>query len=172
MSGPPPKQKRPSAKRKRAKHLALLPFLSIHSTPRKNTARHTVGLEFHQISGTCCAYTGRGHYRRWGISPRPETDFLYHIIAHFSRDCNRMAKFPGNMLYYVLSTQTVGFAFGLHLRAEPQKEVLFLTETVETIENISQNSNTLVQCLICAAWFAGFFIASRVFKHVVGPRLT
>ncbi len=47
-----------------------------------------------------------------------------------------------------------------------------MTETVETIENISQNSNTLVQCLICAAWFAGFFIASRVFKHVVGPRLT
>lgn len=72
-------------------------------------------------------------------------------------------------MYYLLKRLVLRSA---HPRAEPQKEVLFLTETVETIENISQNSNTLVQCLICAAWFAGFFIASRVFKHVVGPRLT
>ena len=72
-------------------------------------------------------------------------------------------------MYYLLKQLVLR---PIHPRAEPQKEVLFLTETVETIENISQNSNTLVQCLICAAWFAGFFIASRVFKHVVGPRLT
>lgn len=29
----------------------------------------------------------------------------------------------------------------------------------------------LIQCLICAAWFAGFFVLSRLFKHVIAPRL-
>lgn len=37
-------------------------------------------LEFHQIS-TARKRCGRGLYRRWGISPRPETDFN-HIINH------------------------------------------------------------------------------------------
>lgn len=28
-----------------------------------------------------------------------------------------------------------------------------------------------VQFLVCAAWFAGFFLVSRLFKHWIGPRL-
>ncbi len=29
----------------------------------------------------------------------------------------------------------------------------------------------LLQCLICAAWFIGFFLLSRLFKHMLAPRL-
>ena len=44
--------------------------------------------EFHRISGGAKGAAGRGLYRRWGIAPRPETDFLSPSIAQVLKNAS------------------------------------------------------------------------------------
>ena len=62
--------------------------------------------EFHRISGGAKGAAGRGLYRRWGIAPRPETDFLSPSIAQVLKNALLLRngspfwlRQPGNRLW-------------------------------------------------------------------------
>ncbi len=46
-----------------------------------------------------------------------------------------------------------------------------MPETTDVIDAATSVMSIPIQYLVCAAWFAGFFLASRLFKHWIGPRL-
>lgn len=46
-----------------------------------------------------------------------------------------------------------------------------MPQQAEILESAAQTLGTPLQCLVCAAWFAGFFAVSRLLRRVIAPRL-
>lgn len=46
-----------------------------------------------------------------------------------------------------------------------------MPQTTDVLDAATNAMSIPVQYIICAAWFAGFFLASRIFRHWIGPRL-
>ena len=56
--------------------------------------------EFHRISGGAKGAAGRGLYRRWGIAPRPETDFLSPSIAQVLKNASGYGIIAANAVWH------------------------------------------------------------------------
>ena len=115
--------------------------------------------ESHRISGCINSRSracGNAIYRRWGIAPRPETDFLALSIAQvlqIARGCAIIDKNKfGDWVVFPCCLVHSG-GLGQH-RTIPALRLKHRSGELRHGSCVSQNAQIRHPCLICAFWLA------------------